>query len=367
MFTPLHYSKCNIIASAENVSQASAGVTCEKPGTNSPLSHAQPVQSVTERLAQRRQPASPQRLRNGIRTGRNINRDPVVLHHALGAIEMVSIADQQRSFQLVGLEDHRNSTRRLIGIVGLGFGDEVHIRHAQLGEVIASHLALAESRVFARPAGSYDQRSHAPLEQIIGMVETGAIHGRGPSYVFGRAKHYDRVRGMGLIDPGLPHDLHRGHHEVAAVSQHTQGDQPTVRMRLQTAGPRGDYSWPSNSAICSEGIAPWRSSRQPSSLVRSTMVDGMSRGDWPPSTMRGRQSPNWSRTSCAFVHSEAPCRFADVAVIGDPTARIMANGTSAEGTRRATLPVLAVTLSGSFGSALTIIVSGPGQKRRASK
>src|SRR5215469_2537958 len=137
-----------------------------------------------------------------------------------------------------------------------------------------------------------------------------------------------------LIDPRCVHDKKRDGKQVGSASADYKREKPTVGMRLKNVRPRGDYSWPSNSTICSEGMAPCRSRRhEPSPLVRSTMVEGMSRGDWPPSTIRGRQSPNWSRTSCAFVHSTAPCRLAEVAVIGDPTARTMASGTSAAGTR----------------------------------
>jgi len=53
--------------------------------------------------------------------------------------------------------------------------------------------------------------------------------------------------------------------------------------------------------------------------------------------------------------------------MGSPAERIMASGTSAAGTRNATLPVFAVTFNGNLGSAFTMMVSGPGQKRRASR
>ena len=66
-----------------------------------------------------------------------------------------------------------------------------------------------------------------------------------------------------------------------------------------------------------------------------------------------------------MVHSEAPLRFAEVAVIGIAAAVTTARGMLALGTRRATLPVLAVTLRGKREPALTIIVSGPGQNFRA--
>ena len=62
-----------------------------------------------------------------------------------------------------------------------------------------------------------------------------------------------------------------------------------------------------------------------------------------------------------------PWRLAEVAVIGRPSAVTTAREIAASGTRSATLPVLAVTRSGSFEPALTMIVSGPGQNFSASR
>jgi len=67
------------------------------------------------------------------------------------------------------------------------------------------------------------------------------------------------------------------------------------------------------------------------------------------------------------VHSDAPWRLAEVAVIGSPKLSTTARGMAASGTRKATLPVLAVERSGSLQPAFTMMVSGPGQKRRASR
>src|SRR5438067_8130375 len=91
------------------------------------------------------------------------------------------------------------------------------------------------------------------------------------------------------------------------------------------------------------------------------MVDGISRGDVPPSTMIGIRIPSWSRTAIAVVHSDSPLRLAEVAVIGIPAAVTTASGILAFGTRSATLPVFAVTFSGRREAAFTIRVSGPGQ------
>src|SRR5579864_7990359 len=95
------------------------------------------------------------------------------------------------------------------------------------------------------------------------------------------------------------------------------------------------------------------------------MVEATSRGEVPPSTMMLMRPWSWSRTCSALVHSEAPLRLAEVAVIGIAAAVTTARGILALGTRKATLPVLAVTLSGSRDPAFTIMVSGPGQNFRA--
>src|SRR5947209_1522458 len=101
-----------------------------------------------------------------------------------------------------------------------------------------------------------------------------------------------------------------------------------------------------------------------SGTLISIMVEATSRGLVPPSTMRLMRFPSWVRTPSAVVHSAAPLMLAEVAVIGTPAARMISTGILAAGTRRATLPVLAVTLSGSRDEAFTIMVSGPGQYLR---
>jgi len=78
------------------------------------------------------------------------------------------------------------------------------------------------------------------------------------------------------------------------------------------------------------------------------------------------RSPIWSRTHAACVHSCAPCRLAEVAVIGQPEALNYSSRIAASGTLSATFPVFAVDRKGSLVPARTIIVSGPGQKRSAS-
>ena len=53
--------------------------------------------------------------------------------------------------------------------------------------------------------------------------------------------------------------------------------------------------------------------------------------------------------------------------MGRPSSETTARQMGASGTRRATLPVLAVTRKGSLLPALTMMVSGPGQNFSASR
>src|SRR5260370_40092040 len=72
------------------------------------------------------------------------------------------------------------------------------------------------------------------------------------------------------------------------------------------------------------------------------------------------RSPSCCRTPSAVVHSLAPLMLAEVAVIGTPAARMISTGIFAAGTRKATVPGLAVTLSGNREGGLTRMVSRPG-------
>src|SRR5437016_1314819 len=92
----------------------------------------------------------------------------------------------------------------------------------------------------------------------------------------------------------------------------------------------------------------------------SIIVEAISRGLAPPSTIRPIRLPSCDRTPSAVVHSLAPLMLAEVAVMGTPAARMISTGTLEAGRRNATLPVLAVTFKGSRDEAFTMMVSGPG-------
>ena len=69
----------------------------------------------------------------------------------------------------------------------------------------------------------------------------------------------------------------------------------------------------------------------------------------------------------SVLHLIRDGRSVEVAVIGNPNSVTTARQIGASGTRSATLPVLAVTRSGSLLPAFTTMVSGPGQNFSASR
>src|SRR5215472_2086632 len=161
------------------------------------------------------------------------------------------------------------------------------------------------------------------------------------NYLSRQESKHDCEGGKGNDDPEKPH--------------------PPLSLR------RFNHPCAKNSEISCAAIAPSRRIFQrASSSVRSTIVEAISRGELPPSTMMGMRTPSWSRTASALVHSDSPLRLAEVAVIGIPAALITSRGMLALGTRRATFPVLAVTFRGRREAALTMMVSGPGQNFFAS-
>ena len=100
------------------------------------------------------------------------------------------------------------------------------------------------------------------------------------SGILGGSEDNDGIDTSSLISSGCMHDSQHGSQQIRRARTDDEREEPTVGMRLETSGPRGGYSCPSNSTICSDGMAPCRSRRQaPSPLARSTIVEGMSRGD----------------------------------------------------------------------------------------
>src|SRR4051812_50159961 len=117
-------------------------------------------------------------------------------------------------------------------------------------------------------------------------------------------------------------------------------------------------------------MAPSRIMRQRAiSSLRSMMVEATSRGDEPPSTMMLMRPWSWSRTCSALVHSDAPLRFAEVAVVGVGGGGATPRGEFGVGGGRATGTPFGRPLPGGGGAGCFAFVFGawpkhpaPGQK-----
>src|SRR6185312_176573 len=196
------------------------------------------------------------------------------------------------------------------------------------------------------------------------MIQASAKHCRGMPIVLGGAEYHDGIGLAQILAAGLASDLAVNHD--CPNNAHGGGDHSQRKPRLLLGMRSARHQCQRICEISSAGMAPSRMICHWVGLpLRSTIVVGVSRLVGPPFTIMAIRSPSWSRTHSAVLHSDRPIRFADVAVIGKPVSRIIARGIGASGTRRATFPVLAVTLSGSRELALTIIVNGPGQYLRA--
>src|SRR4051812_30185846 len=231
-------------------------------------------------------------------------------------------------------------------------------------QVVVANPAFTESSVGGRASSSDDNRREPPVEQFVGVIEPGFENRRWTTVILGGSKYHDCVSRVQLLLPRVEHDCMRQNGENCSDDYQRKED-PENADRARRG--RGAHPCAKNSEISCAGIAPSRNTLQrASSSVRSMMVDATSRGDEPPSTIMGIRTPSCSRTASAVVHSLSPLRFAEVAVMGIRAACTTARGMAEFGTRKATLPVLAVTLSGRREAAFTIMVSGPGQNFFAS-
>lgn len=102
-----------------------------------------------------------------------------------------------------------------------------------------------------------------------------------------------------------------------------------------------------------------------SSETKSTIVEGWECRTRPASRTRGTRLPSCATTSSAERPPARPERFALVPVNGQLAPRPSARTNAERGNRTATVPVPAVTASGTSSRAGSTSVSGPGQKRSA--
>ena len=141
---------------------------------------------------------------------------------------------------------------------------------------------------------------------------------------------------------------------------------PGASAALPCASSPRCSSAPISASIASLGTPPGRSSvARPS--ASSTTVDSTPTRHGPPSSTRSTRVPSPRTTCAARVGEIRPNRLAEGAATGMPAARIRASATGWSGTRRPTVGSPAVTIPGMWSRLRRTSVSGPGQKRAASR
>src|SRR5581483_4437334 len=130
-------------------------------------------------------------------------------------------------------------------------------------------------------------RGYALLIKLVGVFQTGAKYRRWSTGIFRRAEYDDGRRRPDFVMPCLFNDPPAGGGEPTQqrCRNHRQYSQSNVSA-LATARRRIHHPSAKNSEISWPAMAPSRITVQRASWsVRSTIVEGISRGDVPPSTI----------------------------------------------------------------------------------
>src|SRR5437667_1496888 len=215
-----------------------------------------------------------------------------MLEQFADAEHVIRIADRDAAFHAIGAHDDRDTRSRLGGIRGLSFGDERIFRHALAHQIIMPNAAFTVLGVgSSAAAGDYDWRDALP-EKIVGMVETRAKNRRGAAIVLSGAKYDDGIGRMQLLLSRVVNDGGNNSRQRAQQAKQRTKCRPEQPEAKGVAG-RRDHPFAKNSEMSCDEIAPSRRIFQrASSSVRSTMVEAISRGETPPSTMMGMCMPS---------------------------------------------------------------------------
>src|ERR1019366_979374 len=183
---------------------------------------------------------------------------------------------------------------RLRRVAALGFFDQRSVGNTASRKIVVSYAALAEARILAAAPGGDDEGRHILAKEVEAVIEPSAQYRGRPSVVFRGSKHNNGVRRATLIVICLFHNGKTGvnekHDGCCEAGQQNGGCDLPAAERWNRGHP-----WPNISAIFSSGIAPSRITRQRlSPWLRSTIVDAISRGEVPPSTMSGMRSSSCS-------------------------------------------------------------------------
>jgi len=189
-------------------------------------------------------------------------------------------------------QDHGYALRRLGRVCTLRFGDQVLLGNATAHQVVVTDPAFAETRIFARSPRRDDQGRDVLLKEVKGVIETRAVDRRRTSVILSRAEDDDGVGGVNFLEVRLVNYAEGNNRN----KKHNQDDyqQEKANQPVAVPMPFDDvivHPWAKNSEISWEGMAPSRITFQRASgSVRSTIVEAISRGEAPPSTMMEMRS-----------------------------------------------------------------------------
>src|SRR6185312_14882168 len=131
--------------------------------------------------------------------------------------QVSAIADDDDMVQVHLLCNGGEPLHLLFGIDGIGFGDDLVVRHAVCEQIIAPYAALRLAGVFiGASAERDDDRRNLLLVEGNGFIKASVEYGGRPSHIFGGSEYGDGVRGAGVVavcdcldlavDPAKPGD-----------------------------------------------------------------------------------------------------------------------------------------------------------------
>ena len=150
---------------------------------------------------------------------------------------MRAVGDDDDVVEVLAIGDAGEELDLLLGVDGVGFGDDVVEGDAVGEEVVASDAAfgLAGVLVAATAEGDDDGRDVLVVERDC-LVEAGVEDGRGATGVFGCAEDGDGVGGLGVVDVGGGDDLVMQPGEPAGDGEQDEQDQPAHDVQASCVG-----------------------------------------------------------------------------------------------------------------------------------
>lgn len=141
------------------------------------------------------------------RPGRSVNVEPSGLAELVNAEQVRTVAHDIDGPEIVFVGDYGEVRYGLLGVIAVGFRDDVRLGNAVREEVIATDAALREfvAGLFATE-GNEEWRQAFPIEGE-SVAEAVSEHGGWMTVVLGGAEDCDGVGVAGLIMAGVVADL----------------------------------------------------------------------------------------------------------------------------------------------------------------